>query len=64
WLLSEPPIGEGPDELATQLDAVFPSPPSPLGAILAAAWRAAVGSAARGTEPADARAALMRIRID
>lgn len=64
WLLSEPPLGEEPDELATQLDALFPSPPTPLGAILAAAWRAAVESAARGTEPADARAALMRIRVD
>jgi AcrR family transcriptional regulator len=64
WLLSEPPLGGAPDELAAQLDALFPSAPTPLGAILAAAWRAAVGSAARGTAPDDARAALMRIRVD
>lgn len=65
WLLSEPPIGEeSDDDVATQLAALFPSLPAPLGAILAAAWRAAVGSAARGADPDDARAALMRIRVD
>jgi AcrR family transcriptional regulator len=65
WLLSEPPIGEGSDDdVATQLVALFPSLPAPLGAILAAAWRAAVGSVARGTDPDDVRAALMRIRVD
>ena len=64
WLLSEPPVGEAPDELAAQIEAMFTSAPSPLGAILAAAWRAAVGSAARGAAADEARAALMRIRVD
>jgi AcrR family transcriptional regulator len=64
WLLSEPPIGEEPDDLAAHIVALFPSLPGPLGAILAAAWRAAVGSAARGADPDDVRAALMRIRVD
>ena len=65
WLLSEPPIGEeSDDDLATQLVGLFPSLPRPLGTILAAAWRAAVGSAARGADPADVRSALMRIRVD
>lgn len=64
WLLSAPPVGEAPDDLAAQIVALFPSLPAPLGAILAAAWRAAVGSAARGTDPDEVRAALMRIRVD
>lgn len=64
WLLSEPPVGEEADDLADQLVALFPSLPKPLGVMLAAAWRAAVGSAARGTDPDEARAALMRLRVE
>lgn len=64
WLLSEPPMDEAQDALAAELLLLFPSLARPIDAILAAAWRAAVGSAARGTNPDDARAALMRIRIE
>jgi AcrR family transcriptional regulator len=64
WLLSEPPVGDAPDALAAQLAALFPALPNPLGEILAAAWRAAVGAAARGTDPGEVRAALMRVRVE
>jgi AcrR family transcriptional regulator len=53
-MLSEPHPSGGPDPVAEVLD----DGATPLGAMLAAAWRAALAAVADGAEPESARAAL------
>jgi AcrR family transcriptional regulator len=58
-ILGEPPAGAERDRLATTLGAST-DPASPvLGRVLAAAWQAALLAVAEGSEPHEARAALL-----
>ncbi|TYL50486.1 TetR/AcrR family transcriptional regulator [Agromyces mariniharenae] len=61
WMLAEPPIGDEPDAIAGALGELCAPPSAELGAMLAAAWRAAVGAVARGGDPATVREALSRL---
>jgi len=62
-ILGDPPAGSERDRLA-ELLATLTAPGSPvLGAVLAAAWRAALASVAEGAEPDQARSALRAIRV-
>lgn len=58
-ILGPPPAGAEHDRLAEMLSARM-APASPvLGRVLAAAWRAALAAVAEGSEPQQARAALL-----
>jgi hypothetical protein len=58
-ILGAPPAGTEHDRLAEMLSAAT-APASPvLGRMLAAAWRAALAAVAEGSEPEQARAALL-----
>ena len=62
-ILGDPPAGAEPDRLA-QLLSANTAPASPvLGRVLAAAWRAALTAVAEGSEPAQARAALLALEF-
>ncbi|HET7846842.1 MAG TPA: helix-turn-helix domain-containing protein [Acidimicrobiia bacterium] len=62
-ILGDPPAGAVPDRLAEMLGSSF-TPASPiLGRVLAAAWRAALAAVADGSEPKQARAALMALEL-
>jgi AcrR family transcriptional regulator len=62
-MLGEPPAGTDGDRLAELLSAST-SPTSPvLGRVLAAAWRAALLAVAEGSEPEQARTALLALRV-
>lgn len=61
WLLAEPPIDGEPDAIAGALAELCEPPSVELGAMLAAAWRAAVGAVARGGDTATVRDALRRL---
>jgi len=62
-MLGAPPAGAGRDRLAEMLSAST-TPASPvLGRVLAAAWRAALVAVAEGSEPQQARAALLALEF-
>ena len=62
-ILGTPPAGAQHDRLAEMLK-VSAAPASPiLGRVLAAAWRAALVAVADGTEPQQARAALLAFEL-
>jgi AcrR family transcriptional regulator len=62
-ILGDPPAGAGQDRLAEMLSAST-APASPLlGRVLAAGWRAALAAVAEGSEPDQARAALLAIEL-
>jgi AcrR family transcriptional regulator len=62
-ILGDPPAGAEHDRLAEVLRACT-APASPvLGRVLAAAWRAALAAVAEGSEPDQARAALLTIEL-
>lgn len=62
-ILGAPPAGAERDRLAEMLRATT-DPASPvLGRVLAAAWRAALGAVADGSEPQQARAALLALEL-
>jgi AcrR family transcriptional regulator len=62
-VLGDPPIGTDRDRLADLLSSST-APASPLlGRVLAAAWRAALTAVAEGSEPDDARAAVLAIDL-
>lgn len=62
-LLGAPPAGTEGDRLAAMLTASTAPAPTALGRVLAAAWRAALAAVAEGSEPDDARAALVALDI-
>ena len=62
-ILGEPPAGTEHDRLADLLSAST-APASPvLGRVLAAAWRAALVAVAEGSDPQQARAALLALEF-
>lgn len=61
WMLAEPPIRDEPDTIADALADLCAPPSAELGAVLAAAWRAAVGAVARGADATAVRDALGRL---
>jgi len=62
-ILGAPPAGAERDQLAEMLSAST-TPASPvLGRVLAAAWRAALVAVAEGSEPLQARAALLAVEF-
>jgi AcrR family transcriptional regulator len=62
-ILGDPPAGAEHDRLAEMLSASA-APASPvLGRVLAAAWRAALAAVADGSEPQQARAALLALEL-
>lgn len=62
-ILGDPPAGAEHDRLAEMLGAST-APASPLlGRVLAAAWRAALAAVAEGSEPEQARAALLALDL-
>jgi len=62
-ILGAPPAGAEHDRLAEMLTALT-APASPvLGQLLAAAWRAALSAVAEGSEPGQARAALLALEV-
>ncbi|MDP9494753.1 MAG: TetR/AcrR family transcriptional regulator [Actinomycetota bacterium] len=62
-ILGDPPAGAEHDRLAEMLSAST-APASPLlGRVLAAAWRAALAAVAEGSEPDQARAALLAVEL-
>ena len=62
-ILGDPPAGAEHDRLAEMLSA-YTAPASPLlGRVLAAAWRAALAAVAEGSEPDEARAALLAVEL-
>jgi AcrR family transcriptional regulator len=62
-ILGAPPAGAEGDRLAVMLSAAT-APASPvLGRLLAAAWRAALVAVAEGSEPRQARAALVAFEL-
>jgi AcrR family transcriptional regulator len=61
-LLSEPHPGGRADAVADLLTERLDGGATPLGAMLAAAWRAAVAATAEGMAPAAARSALLALR--
>jgi AcrR family transcriptional regulator len=60
-ILGEPPAGTDVDRLAQLLDTLAASPV--LSRVLAAAWRAALGAVAEGSDPEQARAALLAFEL-
>jgi AcrR family transcriptional regulator len=62
-ILGDPPAGTEHDRLANLLSAST-APASPvLGRVLAAAWRAALAAVAEGSDPQQARAALLALEF-
>ena len=62
-ILGDPPAGAEHDRLAEMLSAAT-APASPLlGRVLAAAWRAVLTAVAEGSEPDQARAALLALEF-
>ena len=62
-ILGDPPAGTEHDSLADLLSAGT-APASPvLGRVLAAAWRAALVAVAEGSDPQQARAALLALEF-
>jgi AcrR family transcriptional regulator len=62
-ILGDPPAGSEHDRLADLLSAST-APASPvLGRVLAAAWRAALVAVAEGSDPQQARAALLTLEL-
>jgi len=61
-LLGEPHPRGGRDPVADLLTARLDSGATPLGAMLAAAWRAALAATAEGAPPAAGRSALLALR--
>jgi AcrR family transcriptional regulator len=62
-ILGDPPAGTEHDRLADLLSAST-APASPvLGRVLAAAWRAALAAVAEGSDPQQARAALLALEF-
>jgi AcrR family transcriptional regulator len=62
-ILGDPPAGAEHDRLAEMLSAST-APASPvLGPVLAAAWRAALAAVAEGSDPDQARAALLAVEL-
>ena len=62
-ILGDPPAGTEHDRLADLLSAST-APASPvLGRVLAAAWRAALVAVAEGSDPQQARAALLALEV-
>lgn len=62
-ILGAPPAGADRDRLAATLDAAAGTAPSVLGALLAAAWRAALAAVADGADPRHARDALQALQV-
>jgi AcrR family transcriptional regulator len=62
-LLGDPPVGIEHDRLTDLLSATTTATSPVLGRVLAAAWRAALTSVADGSEPREARAALLAIQV-
>jgi AcrR family transcriptional regulator len=58
-ILGDPPGGAEGDRLAQLLSATTAAASPVLGRVLAAAWRAALAAVAEGSEPQQARAALL-----
>jgi AcrR family transcriptional regulator len=57
-ILAEPCPDERPDAIASALSELLPLPARPAGAMLAAAWRAALLAVAEGASPAAAKAGM------
>jgi AcrR family transcriptional regulator len=62
-ILGAPPAGTERDRLAEMLSASTATASAMLGRVLAAAWRAALAAAAEGSEPQQARAALLAFEV-
>jgi AcrR family transcriptional regulator len=62
-LLGDPPAGAEHDRLAEMLSAGTAQASPVLGRVLAAAWRAALAAVAEGSEPDQARAALLAVEL-
>ena len=62
-ILGAPPAGAEGDRLAEMLTASTTSASPVLGRVLAAAWRAALVAVAEGSEPQQARAALLALEF-
>ena len=62
-MLSEPHPDGRPDPVAALLTARLAGAPAPLGAMLAAAWRAALAASANGAEDDDVRAAIRAVTL-
>ena len=62
-ILGEPPAGAQPDRLAQMLSASTAAASPVLSRVLAAAWRAALAAVAEGSEPQQARAALLALDL-
>ena len=62
-MLSEPHPDGRADPVAALLTERLAAAPAPLGAMLAAAWRAALAASAGGAHDADVRAAIRALRV-
>jgi hypothetical protein len=62
-ILGDPPAGTEHDPLAALLSASTALAPPVLGRVLAAAWRAALVAVAEGSDPQQARAALLALEF-
>jgi AcrR family transcriptional regulator len=62
-ILGAPPAGAEHDRLAEMLSASVAKASPVLGRVLAAAWRAALAAVAEGSEPQQARAALLAFEL-
>jgi AcrR family transcriptional regulator len=62
-ILGDPPVGTEHDRLADLLGASAAPASSVLGRVLAAAWRAALVAVAEGSDPQQARAALLALEF-
>jgi hypothetical protein len=62
-ILGDPPAGADHDRLADMLTANTTASSPVLGRVLAAAWRAALAAVAEGSEPDEARAALLAVDL-
>ena len=62
-ILGAPPAGTERDRLAEMLSASTATASAVLGRVLAAAWRAALAAVAEGSEPQQARAALLAFEV-
>ena len=63
YILGDPPAGAEHDRLAEMLSASTAPAPPLLGRVLAAAWRAALTAVAEGSDPDQARAALLAVEL-
>ena len=57
-IVAEPRPDQTPDAIAALLRELLPRPARPAGAMLAAAWRAALLAVADGVSPSDAKAGM------